>query len=168
MLPSGPGAGSRRTWASAPATRVSSLNLWPTSWYDAVVRPPSPGHLGYEQDEPNDNALLYVWHGAIVPSPQCSRKVTECNPIVYWCGPGHKRVAAHKEALCLRLRAPRTRSVGREAWPSCGSAPAAWHHSPARFPPPAVPTARVTPPSRRSSPPERPAAWRRAAHRAWR
>src|SRR5262249_15266336 len=53
------------------------LNLWPTSWGDAIVRPSSLGYPGYEQDEPNDNAWLYVWHGAIAPSPLCSRDVTD-------------------------------------------------------------------------------------------
>src|SRR5262249_54749106 len=73
------------------------LHLWPTSWCDAIVRPTSPGHPGYEQDEPNDNALLYVWHGAIAPSPLCSRDSNRMEPdcILGWSLP--QEVAAHKE-----------------------------------------------------------------------
>src|SRR5262245_55333568 len=44
------------------------LALWSTSWGDVIVRPASLGYAGYEKDEPDDNTLLYVWHGVIVPS----------------------------------------------------------------------------------------------------
>src|SRR5262245_4731278 len=57
-----------------------SLNLWPTPWRDTIVRPASPDHPGYEQNKSNDNALLYVWHGAIAPSPLCSRDSNSMEP----------------------------------------------------------------------------------------
>ena len=36
------------------------FNLWPTSRCDAIVRPASPGYASREEDQPNDNAALYV------------------------------------------------------------------------------------------------------------
>src|SRR4030095_10330652 len=64
-----------------------SLNLWPHSWCDTIVRPASPGYSSRDQDQPNENTTLYVWHSAIVPFFHCAQgAVTACNPIVYWCG----------------------------------------------------------------------------------
>src|SRR5262249_8264113 len=100
VFPIGPGAGVRgEVGRRYLPLAYLAFDLWPTSWCDAIVRPASPGHLGYEQDEPNDNALLHVWHGAIAPSPLCSRDSNRMEPdcILGWSLP--QEVAAHNRAI---------------------------------------------------------------------